>query len=211
VAGDSLDFRIIQEVVAPAFGKGSRYRPWDKWLEVPSSIYFEFEQWHRLSFLKRPEVMRQLEQVEIVSEVPAKIAALRLFLQRELGFDLYRAVNQCKTALSGADHAVLEFSSPPIDLRHEVRRADFERWIARDLTAIDAACSDALVAARLRPDDISVVFMTGGTSFVPAIRDRFAARFGQEKLVFGDEFVSVANGLALLARDRARGSEVKPR
>ena len=203
IAGDTLDFRIIDKVIAPAFGKGSRFRPEDKWLEVPKWIYFEFEHWHRLSFLKRPAVLRELRAMEQVSDSPEKIAFLRLFLERELGFHLYQAVNQCKAALSTADEAQLTFKQAPIELNCVVRRSDFEEWIAPDVSAIEAACSDVLAQANMTEQDISVVFMTGGTSFVPLIRRRFEARFGAQKIMAGDEFLSVGSGLALLARERA--------
>ncbi len=203
IAGDTLDFRIIDNVIAPAFGKGSRFRPEDKWLDVPKWIYFEFEHWHRLSFLKRPAVLRELRAMEQVSDSPEKIARLRLFLEQELGFHLYQAVNQCKTALSRSEHATLTFSHASIELSCPVSRSDFEQWIAPDVTAIEAACSDVLAQADTTAQDISVVFMTGGTSFVPLIRRRFETRFGAEKIVAGDEFVSVGSGLALLARERS--------
>ncbi|MEQ1774057.1 MAG: Hsp70 family protein [Burkholderiales bacterium] len=206
IAGDTLDFRIIDNVVAPEFGKGSRFRPEDKWLEVPKWIYFEFEHWHRLSFLKRPVVLREIQEIELTSDCPEKIARLRIFLERELGFHLYQAVNQCKTALSTSQQATLSFKHAPIDLNCVVNRGDFEKWITPDVIAIESACSDALAQAGLDEKGISVVFMTGGTSFVPLIRQRFEARFGAEKIVAGDEFVSVGSGLALLARDRARST-----
>jgi len=41
------------------------------------------------------------------------------------------------------------------------------------------------------------VFLTGGTSFVPAVRRLFTKRFGPERIQGGDEFTSVAQGLAL--------------
>ena len=203
VAGDTLDYRIIDHAIAPAFGKGSRFRPEDKWLEVPKWIYFEFEHWHRLSFLKRPPVLRELRQIELSSDAPEKIARLRLFLEHELGFHLYQAVNRCKSELSVADSAHIEFDHPPIKLSCTVSRGDFEQWIAQDVAAIEAACDAALAQAQMTARDISLVFMTGGTSFVPAIRQRFEARFGAGKIVAGDEFVSVGSGLALLARERA--------
>jgi hypothetical chaperone protein len=203
IAGDTLDYRIIDKVIAPAFGKGSQFRPEDKWLEVPKWIYFEFEHWHRLSFLKRPAVLRELQQIERSSDSPEKIARLRTFLEQELGFRLYQAVNQCKTELSTSDHATLTFDCAPIHLNCSVSRSDFEQWIAQDVTAIEAACTEVLAQAKLSADNISVVFMTGGTSFVPLIRQRFESRFGAEKIVGGGEFVSVGSGLALLARDRA--------
>ncbi len=203
IAGDTLDFRIIDKVIAPEFGKGSQFRPEDKWLEVPRWIYFEFEHWHRLSFLKRPAVLRELQQIERSSDSPEKIARLRIFLEQELGFRLYQAVNQCKSALSSANEATLTFDFAPIHLNCTVKRSEFEQWIAQDVAAIEAACSDVLTQARMTEADISVVFMTGGTSFVPLIRQRFESRFGATKIVAGDEFVSVGSGLALLARERA--------
>jgi hypothetical chaperone protein len=61
---------------------------------------------------------------------------------------------------------------------------------------------DRLVAdSNLTPGGIDRVFMTGGTSLVPAVRQLFADRFGLEKLAFGDELLSVAKGLALIAAE----------
>jgi hypothetical chaperone protein len=50
-------------------------------------------------------------------------------------------------------------------------------------------------------DAVDRVFLTGGSSFVPAVRRIFETRFGPERLRSGDELVSVARGLALRARD----------
>ena len=43
--------------------------------------------------------------------------------------------------------------------------------------------------------------MTGGSSFVPAVRAIFEQRFGAEKLRGGQELTSVASGLALRAAE----------
>jgi hypothetical chaperone protein len=44
---------------------------------------------------------------------------------------------------------------------------------------------------------VDVVFLTGGSSFVPAVRRIFDTRFGAERVRTGNEFTSVARGLAL--------------
>ena len=44
-------------------------------------------------------------------------------------------------------------------------------------------------------------FLTGGSSFVPAVRRIFAKRFGEERIRSGNEFTSVAHGLALRAQE----------
>ena len=49
--------------------------------------------------------------------------------------------------------------------------------------------------------DVDRVFFTGGSSFVPAVRRIFENRFGAEKIRTGDEFTSVASGLALRSLD----------
>ena len=63
-------------------------------------------------------------------------------------------------------------------------------------------CVEALLAQTgVAAAKVDRVFMTGGTSLVPAVRKIFADRFGEAKLSSGGEFVSVANGLAYRARE----------
>jgi hypothetical chaperone protein len=50
---------------------------------------------------------------------------------------------------------------------------------------------------------VATVFLTGGSSFVPAVRQVFAGRFGSERLRGGEELTTVATGLALRARSLA--------
>lgn len=53
VAGDTFDFRIVDNLVSPQFGKGASYRSFGKLLPLPAHYYAAFAQWHRLSLLKR--------------------------------------------------------------------------------------------------------------------------------------------------------------
>jgi hypothetical chaperone protein len=54
------------------------------------------------------------------------------------------------------------------------------------------------------------VFLTGGSSFVPAVRRLFASRFGKDKIRGGHEFTSVAHGLALRALENADATQIQP-
>ena len=56
-------------------------------------------------------------------------------------------------------------------------------------------------AALEKEGEIDRVFLTGGSSFVPAVRRQFEARFGAEKIETGDQLVSIAYGLALIAQE----------
>ena len=82
-------------------------------------------------------------------------------------------------------------------------RIEFEEWIEEELDQVRTCVDRLLGATRVEPNQIDRVFLTGGSSFVPAVRRIFAERFGEEKLRMGEELTSVANGLALRA---AQGS-----
>ena len=80
-------------------------------------------------------------------------------------------------------------------------REEFENWIAEELAEIEACVARLLLDTGTAERDVDRVFMTGGSSFVPAVRRIFETRFGAEKLRGGDELVSVARGLSLCALD----------
>ncbi|MFT4079315.1 Hsp70 family protein [Rhodomicrobium sp.] len=119
-------------------------------------------------------------------------------IEGSVAYSLYKAVSEAKTRLSRDESARLMFAAAGVELNAQIARVDFERWIARDLAHISVSIDDALAKAGLAADAIDRVFLTGGTSFVPAVRRLFTQRFGAEKVDSGDEFVSIANGLALI-------------
>jgi hypothetical chaperone protein len=94
---------------------------------------------------------------------------------------------------------MLRFTHGDLVLEAPISRAEFEGWIAPELGRIAAAVDAALLDAGLAPGQLDRVFLTGGTSLVPAVRRLFEDRFGADRVVAGGEFVSVAEGLALIA------------
>ena len=103
--------------------------------------------------------------------------------------------------MSGVESTGFAFSDPPVQIEEIVARGDFEDWIRAYLGQI-ADCVDRLMnSVALRSEAIDSVFLTGGSSFVPAVRRIFIERFGAERIRMGDEFTSVARGLAVRALD----------
>jgi hypothetical chaperone protein len=203
LAGDRLDFRIVEHAVCPKLGMGTHYISMDKRLPIPSHYYARFQRWSDLSFLRAPETLRELRTLKRMAEDPDGIDRLIYIIEEELGFDLYQAVSAVKTKLSSDDSAVLEFKSGPVQIAETITRADFDRWIAPDLAKIDAEVDVLFQEANIRLCDVHHVFMTGGTSFVPAIRGLMAARFPQAQFSAEDEFISVGAGLALYGLENA--------
>ena len=202
IAGDTFDFRIMDHIVSPRLGKGTTYRPGGTDLPVPPEYYSSFARWHRLSLMRAPKTMRDIEAVARTAKFPDRLAALLRLIREELGYELYRAVSGVKAELSGAETAVLRFRHADFAIEETIARADFEAWIGLDIARIAATVDLALKEADLQEEAIDRVFLTGGTSLVPAVRRLFTDRFGAERVTGGDEFVSVAEGLALIGRDR---------
>jgi hypothetical chaperone protein len=112
-----------------------------------------------------------------------------------------RAVSAAKMELSQADAGTLSLHVAGVDIERVIKRAEFEKWIAPELAEIDGAVDRALAQAGLREGAIDRVFLTGGSSFVPAVRAQFEKRFGADKIETGDQLVSIAYGLALIAQE----------
>ena len=103
--------------------------------------------------------------------------------------------------LSGADATTFRFHHDGIAIERAITRAEFEDWISPELDAIET-CVDTLLETTGTPAaKVDRVFMTGGSSLVPAVRAIFDRRFGAERVSAGGEFVSVASGLAYRARE----------
>jgi hypothetical chaperone protein len=199
VSGDAFDARVIDALVAPALGRGTRYR--DEMggeAPVPAWLYGHLRRWHYLSFLRDEATLRLLDRVARGALEPARLGRLVRVVEDDLGLVLHRAVEGAKVRLSASDADRVALDA--IDLDLPILRSGFEDWIGDDLAAIEQVLDGVLARAGLAERDIDRVFATGGTSLVPAVRARLAARFGGAKLVGGEELTSVAWGLAARAR-----------
>ena len=106
-----------------------------------------------------------------------------------------------KCELSVHASGTFRFSDGVLDLQESVQRLAFESWIAEELGQISGCVDGLLSSCGVSAEQVDKVFLTGGSSFVPAVRRIFETRFGAERIRAGNEFTSVARGLALKARD----------
>jgi len=156
--------------------------------------------------MRTPRTLREIADVARTSARPEQLRGLIQLIEDELGYQLYQAVSGVKAELSRREQATLRFQHGSIAISEVVTRAEFERWIAPDLAQLAAAVDRALAQASVGTAEVDRVFLTGGTAFVPAVRRLFEQRFGPGRVSGGGEFVSVAEGLALIGRDRLAGA-----
>jgi hypothetical chaperone protein len=198
LAGDAFDAKIVRHLVSPALGKGSGAQSMNKILPaVPNWVYAKLERWHHLSFLRTSAVMNMLATARVQALEPEKVEALTHLIKEDLGYHLHRSVQKLKCDLSEKPAARFQFSDGFIELEAGVERTAFEEWIAEDLRHIEDCVDSLLATTGVAPRDVDRVFLTGGSSFVPAVRRIFETRFGGDRIRAGNEFTSVARGLAL--------------
>ncbi len=122
-------------------------------------------------------------------------------VENELGYPLYNAVAQLKRTLSTQEHAHFHFDSAGVYVEADVSRTDFEQWIAPDLDRIGATVDETLAKAGLSVGGIDHIFLTGGSSLIPAVRRIFEERFPANRIASGNELTSIAHGLALIGQE----------
>jgi len=199
LGGDSFDARLIDALVAPALGRDTTYRDsFGAMTPVPHWLFLRLRRWHHLSFLKDQSTLELLDRIQHGSSDPQRIARLLRLVDDDLGLPLHQAVERCKVGLSAGERA--ELVQKELDLAASATRAAFGTWVTPELDAIDAVVTEVLARAGVAPADVDTVFATGGSALVPAVRQRLAARFGEDKLAGGEELTSVAWGLAARAR-----------
>ena len=201
IAGDTFDYRIIDHVVSPRLGKGGTYRSFDKVLPLPTHYFANFARWNQLAMMKANGDLKELRELARQASDPEALERFIEVIEYDQGFPLYRAVSAAKAELSSAEQTQFRFREGTVSIETPITRAAFEGWIEGDIARIDETVSEALRRAGLREAAIDRVFLTGGSSFIPAIRTLFARRFGAERLSSGDQFESIASGLALIGRE----------
>ena len=199
IAGDTFDSRIMMRLVAPKLGLGSHYISLGKELPVPVWVYSQLSSWHHMFLLKEPKTMAVLREVRNQATEPEKVAALVQIIAENLGYALYRAVEQTKVQLTEKELASFVFSQSIVRLEDSLERWQFESWIQDDIQNIAACVRGLLDQCGVKPGDIDSIFLTGGSSFVPVVRRFFSRTFGANKLRSGEELTTVAKGLALRA------------
>lgn len=201
IAGDRFDHQIVYNAVCPPLGLGSQFQPEGKLLPIPLWIYANFANWHQLSMMNNRQTLLHINDILQTAVDPRAFEGLVHVIRNEAGFSLFQAVSRVKQTLTTDASARLTFKAGPVEIDRTITRGEFEAWIAADLEKIAATADAAIRNAGAAMNDITRVFMTGGTALVPAVRQIFARKFGADRLVGGDEFSSVAQGLALMGAD----------
>lgn len=194
VAGTDFDRALSLAAVMPAFGYRGRLR---NGREVPAGPYFDLATWHTINTLYTRKARAGLEDLRREAANRDAIDRLLALVEERDGHWLLMQVEEAKIALSTAAVATLttarELAGVPLQIERATLDAALDPLLARIETAIRRTLADAGVAA----PDVDTVFYTGGSSSLPALRERVARLLPDARAAEGDRFGSIGVGLAL--------------
>ncbi|CAN5826205.1 Hsp70 family protein [soil metagenome] len=197
VGGTDFDRELNLAAVMPLLGLGTQLV--EKGLPMPNAIYIELATWATTNFAYTYRNERDMAELAAEAREPQKVARLLKVLRERLGHRLAFAVEEAKIALSADDHTAMALDFVEAGLTARATRAGFERAIASRTERLSRTAGECLAAAGLGADGIDTIFLTGGSSRVPAVRAAIARVAPSARLAAGSDLLSVASGLAGLA------------
>lgn len=207
IGGDSFDSDIMWHRGTPHFGRGvkEQFEP-GKWLEVPLSYFTNICSWEKMNFLDTIKWRESIRKSYVFSGKDYRIKNLQTLVEKNLGYLLFKQVEQAKFGLTAEDLAAFTFEESGIHIQEMITIEDFESVIIhKNVEKIDRYLQDFLKRNAVSPADIDAVFLTGGTAFVRPLQHIFYRIFGEDRVKSGDHFNSVATGIAysygVLARE----------
>lgn len=198
VGGDNFDSLIMKNKLLHYFGRGSQLDlGGGRKLPFPNHILFKLCQWQDIDSMKNRALDKQLTRFYHESDNKQAILSLKSLINDDLGYGLFRKIEEAKMHLSNDESAVINFKESIINIEEKIARIEFEDIVRDELSKIDSALNESLLLANVNIDNIDAVFFTGGSSLVPSIRNIITKKFSKDKIVELDSFTSVTSGLAL--------------
>jgi hypothetical chaperone protein len=200
IAGDALDSVFMSNKLNVYFGAKSQYRlPLSSnMLTMPPSISQRLNQPAHIVHLREKETYEFLREIRKCSLSPKDKEALdRLFvlIEDQQIFQFFEHIELTKRKLSESDQSTFEFDYPGIEIKDSFTTNQFQSWADTAKHQIFEALDRCLVNGNIKPQQIDLVCLTGGTAKVPFIRAELERRFGAHRLQTQSHFHTVLSGL----------------
>jgi hypothetical chaperone protein len=197
IGGDDIDAAIMWNKLVPYFGYGLKYDSYGKSLDLPVHIFRTLCEWEQMAFLKEGNLRRSLDTYYLYTNRNEAIQRLMTLIDKNLGFSLFQSIEKAKINLSDAAKSEIHFHHYNIEIDELLVLDELNRFIQPDIQKIETFILNFMKSLSISTGEINNIFLTGGTSSLSAVRSIFERIFSKEKLREGDNFNSVAQGLAL--------------
>ena len=197
VGGTDFDTALNLAAVMPLLGLGTQLVK--KNLPMPNALYHELAAWPTINFAYTYRNKRELAELVSLAREPEKVERLLTVVRERLGHRVAFAVEDAKIALSAEERAAVSLAFLEAGLSVTATRAEFDGAIETRTERLYRSASECIAAAGVKPAAIDTIFLTGGSSRVPAVRAAIGRAAPSARLASGSDLLSVASGLTQMA------------
>jgi hypothetical chaperone protein len=199
IGGTDFDRRLSIDKVMPHLGYNARLG--EKRLPMPQHLFHDLATWHKIPFLYTSQNLHYLRSIVPTADQPELLRRLIDVIAYRNGHRIAGEVEIAKIALSDAETTAFDLPvDPPVPVT--LTRQDVDHAVHDDTTRLIETIDRCCRIAAVTPDRIDSVFLTGGSTGIPAVRSRILAHVPKARPVSGDMFGSVGLGLAIDAARR---------
>jgi hypothetical chaperone protein len=198
IGGDSFDSAFMWDKGTPYFGRGVKYESMPgKMVDLPTSFFQNICSWQEMNFFNGPKVRNSLNQYYTYTRRNPLLKNLITLIDFNLGFTVFQEIEKVKIELSNADDSTFYYSNKEIEIRELITKNDYNSIINRDVENMKLSLLKFLETNSIAIKSIDSIFLTGGSSLVTAVQKIFTDILSTIPVHSGDNFLSVAKGLAL--------------
>jgi hypothetical chaperone protein len=197
IGGDSFDSAFMWDKGTPYFGKNTLYEATPgKVLTVPMSLFANICTWDKMNFFNGLRIQKDLQDYYHYSKKDRKFKNLITLIDNNLGYSIFRSIEKTKITLSDEQVSQFTYSNMEIEIDEEVSREQYAAVIEKDIKKISVYLDEFMLKNNIKPEEIDSLFLTGGSSLVGGVQNLFRNKFPHIPVNSGDNFTSVAKGLA---------------
>ena len=194
IGGTDFDHKLNAAEVQPLLGLGHTGA---SGREVPSRVFYDLSTWHLIQWLYTAKSMREAENLRSDYSDRNLHARLMRVLEEQAGHRLADAVEQGKiTASSTAAMALMDLGWLESGLTAQITPQGLEQHLQMLLADVVKCAEECVAKAGLRKEQVTALYLTGGSSALQTLRDALKVAFPTTPQVAGDLFGGVASGLA---------------
>jgi hypothetical chaperone protein len=200
IGGTNLDKKFSLASVMPEMGYRTQRLGG---LSLPETQYRTLSTWHEINSLYKRENKPRIRQLYNSAVRKDLVKRLVKTIDSERGHELANSIEQAKILLSSQLEIKLDLAYIEPNWQIKVLQAELMEILGEQINKIMTVAIETVTkGGGLNVTDIKKVFMTGGTTGLPAFKNHIQKSFPNASIIQGDRFSSVAKGLGISAIQR---------
>jgi hypothetical chaperone protein len=191
VGGNDADKAINLDAAMPLLGLGSFYG--DKNLEMPARIYHELSEWSKINWCYTPQNINMVRELIRTAQEPERVMRLEDVLAHHDGHRILNLSEEIKIDLSESDAAEEVWDGMTVSMTQDRMNG----LTGKVFDPVRVVMLDTLAQAGVRPDDIAIIVLTGGSTALPVFQKWVAEIFPKAEISQENRLGSVGLGLVL--------------